>query len=149
MYRKGISALIMNPKNEFLLVNLISFEEKYYAIPGGGLEKNETLEDAAYREIKEELGIESSCLELIGTSSNPIKYKFLVPKIKEGKKYLGSERYFFAFRFTGSDDDIKLAEDEVRACKWVSVEDFDKYLLFDEQIKDTQEKIKEIFGDLY
>jgi ADP-ribose pyrophosphatase YjhB (NUDIX family) len=50
MYRKGVSALIINKNDEFLLVNLKSFEEKYFAIPGGGVEQGETLEDAVYRE---------------------------------------------------------------------------------------------------
>jgi len=147
MYRKGISALIVNEKNEFLLVNLISFEEKYYAIPGGGLEEGETLEKTSYREINEELGIEEEYLDLVGISSNPIKYNFIVPKIKEGKKYIGSERHFFAFRFNGSDEDIKLAQDEVRAYKWVHLSDLNKYLLFESQLDDTIEKIKELFGN--
>ena len=30
--------------------------------------------------------------------------------------------------------------------KWVSVKDFKDYLLFDGQLEDTIEKIKEIFG---
>ena len=51
MYRKGVSSLIINEKQEFLIVNLISFEEKYFAIPGGGSEINETLEETTYREI--------------------------------------------------------------------------------------------------
>ncbi len=149
MYRKGVSALIVNKKNEFLLVNLISFEEKYYAIPGGGIEANETLEEAVYREIKEELGIVSSSLEKIGSSAHSLSIRFKVPKIdKEGKEYFGSERYFFAFRFTGLDKEIKLAEDEVRAYKWVPYSDLNKYLLFEDQLTDTIEKIKEIFGDL-
>lgn len=149
MYRKGISALIVNPKKEFLLVNLVSFEERFFAIPGGGLEKGEELEEAAYREIKEELGIESSSLEKIGVSNHPLIFTFKTPKINsEGKEYLGSERHFFAFKFIGTDDDIHLAENEVRAYKWVPFSDLGKYLLFDNQLSDTTEKIKEIFGDL-
>jgi len=149
MYRKGISALIANENNEFLIVNLISFEEKYYAIPGGGLEEDETLEEAAYREIKEELDINNDNLELIGESSSPLKTTFITPKIdKRGNECVGSERHFFAFRFKGSDGDIKLAEDEVRFYKWVSVSDLDKYLLFDNQLEDTVEKIEELFKDL-
>ncbi len=80
MYRKGVSALIANSKNEFLLVNLMSFEEKYFAIPGGGVEVGETLEEAAYREIKEELGIETSLLEQVGRSSHPLQVTFKTPK---------------------------------------------------------------------
>lgn len=149
MYRKGISALIVNTKNEFLLVNLVSFEDRFFAIPGGGVEKNETLEDAAYREIKEELGIDSGSLEKVGTSNNPLLFTFKVPKVNsEGKEYVGSERHFFAFRFIGSDNEIHLAENEVRAYKWVPFSELGTYLLFDNQLTDTTEKIKEIFGDL-
>jgi putative (di)nucleoside polyphosphate hydrolase len=150
MYRKGISVLIVNTKNEFLLVNLVSFEERYYAIPGGGIEIGETLKDAAYREIKEELYIDATSLELVGESTNSLKTTFKSPKIdKQGKEYIGSERYFFAFRFKGSDDEIQLAKDEVRAYRWVSFSDLDQFLLFDNQLQDTVEKIKELFGNLF
>lgn len=43
MYRKGAAALIVNNKSEFLLVNLESFREIYFAIPGGGAEEGESL----------------------------------------------------------------------------------------------------------
>lgn len=54
MYRTGTSALIINKEEKLLLVNLESFEERFFAIPGGGLDEGEALEEAAYREIKEE-----------------------------------------------------------------------------------------------
>jgi mutator protein MutT len=36
----------------------------YYIVPGGGVEENETIEQALHREIKEELGIEIAIGEL-------------------------------------------------------------------------------------
>ncbi len=74
MYRKGVAALIINNKQEFLLVNLLSFEEKYFAIPGGGSDPNESIEETVYREIKEELGIDKELLELVGKSENPLQF---------------------------------------------------------------------------
>ncbi len=146
MYRKGVSALIINEYNEFLLVNLVSFEDKYFAIPGGGLEAGENTEQAVYREIREELGIEKASLQLVGVSDEPLVFTFKEIKLnRDGKEYIGSERYFFGFRFTGNDDDIKLQEGEVRAYKWVSFFGLKDYLLFDTQLEDTVEKIVEIF----
>lgn len=49
-----VKALIINSKNEIML----GYSNKTYQFPGGHLEKNETLEDALIREIKEETGIE-------------------------------------------------------------------------------------------
>ncbi len=146
MYRKGVSALIVNSRQEFLLVNLNSFEEKYFAIPGGGVEDGESLQEAVYREIKEELGIDRDLLKLIGESKNPLFTTFKTPKMKDGVEYIGSERHFFGFRFVGSDQNIQLQPEEVRAYKWVSFSDLDKYLLFDNQFTDTVEKISEIFS---
>lgn len=146
MYRKGVSALIINNKEEFLLVNLNSFEEKYFAIPGGGIEDGETLEDSVYREINEELGIDKSLLEFIGEGKNPLLTTFKTPKIKDGIEYQGSERYFFGFRFIGNDNDIKLQLEEVRMYKWVSFTDLNKYLLFDNQLGNTVERIEDIFN---
>ena len=146
MYRKGVSAIIINKNNEFLLVNLKSFEDKYFAIPGGGVEQGEILEDVAYREINEELGIEKKSLQFVGQSNIPIKFKFKVIKmIRDGNNYEGSERYFFGFRFVGADDEIKPKDGEVRFYKWIPFVQLKDYLLFDEQLKDTQEKILELF----
>ena len=148
MYRKGVSALIINTSNEFLLVNLNSFEERFYAIPGGGGVEGESLEDAAYREIMEELGIKAESLELMGKDDTPLQFTFKTSKIKNGVEIIGSQRYFFGFKFIGDDSEIKLQEDEVRAYKWVSFAELDKFLLFDNQLAETSEKIFELFPQL-
>ena len=146
MYRKGVSALIINKDQEFLLVNLKSFEDKYFAIPGGGMEENETLEESVYREMQEELSINKESLEFVGKSNFPLKFKFKVIKINsQGKEYEGSERHFFGFKFIGDDSEIKLQESEVKAYKWVPFGKLNNYLLFDNQFEETLEKILEIF----
>ena len=147
MFRKGVSAIIINNKNEFLLVNLESFENKYFAIPGGGVEKEETLIDAAYRELDEELGIKPGLLQFVGQSNTTVKFKFKEIKMnRDGIEYEGSERYFFGFRFGGTNNEIKTKKEEVRSYKWVPFVQLKDYLLFDGQLKDTQEKIEEFFG---
>jgi len=146
MFRKGVSAIIINDENEFLLVNLKSFKDKYFAIPGGGIEQGETLEKAVYREISEELGIKQKSLQIVGQSDIPLRFKFKVIKLnRDGVKYEGSERYFFGFKFVGSESDIKVQEGEIRSYQWVSYENLKNYLLFDNQLVETEEKILEIF----
>ncbi len=145
-FRKGVSTLIINNKNEFLLVNLEAFITHFFAIPGGGLELKETLEDAVYREIEEELGITKNNLDLIGKSKESLQITFKLGKLnREGIEYDGMERHFFGFKFIGNDNEIKLQEGEIRSYKWVPYEDLKDYLLFDNQLEETSEKIKEIF----
>lgn len=146
LFRKGVSALIINNKNEFLLVNLESFKTHFFAIPGGGLEQKETLEEAGYREIEEELGIARQSLELIGVCKEPLQFRFKAKKLyRNDIEYDGSERHFFGFKFIGNESDIKLQEGEIRSYKWVSYENLKDYLLFDDQLAETAEKILELF----
>ena len=66
MYRKGVVAIILNQNNEILLVNLILFEKIFFAIPGGGIDVNETK------------------IEIIKESSFPIKFRFNInPLIRD------------------------------------------------------------------
>lgn len=147
MYRKGVSALIMNKKGEFLLVNLTSFKEEFFAIPGGGIENNETLEQAMYREIHEELGIEKESLVLVGQSDIPVTVTFKEISLnREGKEYRGFERYFFAFIFVGNIHEITINKDEVSSYQWASLENLKDYLLFENQLVETREKIRELFS---
>jgi len=145
LFRKGVSALIVNSKKEFLLVNLDSFKTHFFAIPGGGLEREETLKECIYREIREELGIGKQSLELVGLSKEPIQFRFKTKFNRDGVEYDGSERYFFGFKFIGEDSEIKTQEGEVRSYKWVSYKDLKDYLLFDNQLAETTEKILELF----
>lgn len=54
--------------------------QEYYAIPGGGLEENETLKENVIREIKEELNIDIEILGYLGHKEDytSITYFFIV-----------------------------------------------------------------------
>lgn len=148
MFRKGSAVIIINSDKEFLLVNLEAFEEKNFAIPGGGQDLNESLLECAYREIKEELNIEKAALEYINESTNPLKFYFRSPQVRDGVEYVGSERHYFGFKFIGENSGIIPMSGEVRSHKWVKYEDLKNYLLFEQQLEDTQIRIIEIFGEM-
>ncbi len=149
MFRQGVSGLIANSRKEFLVVNLVSFEPKFFTVPGGGVERGETLKEAVYRELEEELGIRPEQLELVGQSDIPVRFRFQVIKMNRGgQDYQGSERYFFGFRFSGKDSEIKPEPAEVRSYRWVSYPNLKNYLLFESQLEDTTDKLFEIFPDL-
>lgn len=59
----GATTLVFNDKNE-LLLNLRS-DSNDWGIPGGGKEINETLEECAIRELKEETNLDTKDLELV------------------------------------------------------------------------------------
>lgn len=150
MYRKGVSALVINDQEEFLLVNLESFEERYFAVPGGGVDEGESLEGAVYRELCEELTLPKESLVLIGKSDIPVRVTYKKIKLtREGKEYIGFDRYFFGFRFLRDMQSIQPKDGEVRTYKWVPYAKLGNYLLFDNQLDETSEKIHEIFKGVF
>ena len=71
----GATILVFN-ENKELLLNLRS-DTNNWGIPGGGKELNETLEECAIRELKEETNLNTSDLELVTIlSGNEYYYKY-------------------------------------------------------------------------
>lgn len=68
----GATILVLNNNNEVLL-NLRS-DTNDWGIPGGGKELNETLEECAIRELKEETNLDISNLELVTVLSGTEYY---------------------------------------------------------------------------
>ena len=69
MSTKGSSCVVINKKEEILLVLRQDF--RIWALPGGGLEPNETWEQAAVRETLEETGYEIEILQYVGEYWRP------------------------------------------------------------------------------
>ena len=57
MATKNRAVLILINDRKILLMYRFKNGEEYYVFPGGGVEENETLEQAAIREAKEETGL--------------------------------------------------------------------------------------------
>ncbi len=69
------TVLVFN-ENKELLLNLRS-DTNDWGIPGGGKELNETLEECAIRELKEETNLDTNDLELVTVlSGNEYYYKY-------------------------------------------------------------------------
>lgn len=62
----GVGAFILNENNDLLLLQRNKEPEKgFWAIPGGSVEFNETIEEAVIREIKEGTDIDIEVLRLL------------------------------------------------------------------------------------
>ena len=62
--RKAARAIVFNDNNEIAFQ--FASKHKYYKLPGGGLEKGETIEEALEREVLEESGCEINILDEVG-----------------------------------------------------------------------------------
>lgn len=66
---RGVAVLIKNHK--ILLIYRKSENQEFWVLPGGGVEKNEQIENAVVREVKEEASIDCNITKLIYTHIYP------------------------------------------------------------------------------
>ena len=79
----GCGALIINNKNEILLVRRTSKtanESSFWSLPGGSVDFGEKVVDAIKREIKEELGVEIELTKFLGYHISFLGQSFIFKK---------------------------------------------------------------------
>ncbi len=97
-----------------------------WQMPQGGIDDGETIEQAAFRELREEVGSDKA--EILHVYEKKLRYR-LPPRLIEklwDSKYGGQEQTWIAARFSGTDADINIAAHfpaEFRAWKWVALPD--------------------------
>lgn len=99
-----------------LMVKNIGEGSSYYTLPGGAVEKGETLEEAAIREVKEETGLD---VQLDGIFT--VSEAFFEDR--------GHHAIFFTFRgiIIGGEINISLPE-EIEEITWMNPQVAEKYI---------------------
>lgn len=67
----AVDCVVLNGDRVLLLKRAHEPFNGYWVLPGGHVERNETVEGAAVREMKEELGIDVEVEKLVGVFSDP------------------------------------------------------------------------------
>jgi 8-oxo-dGTP pyrophosphatase MutT (NUDIX family) len=108
----GVGALVINDKNEVLVVSernaLIPGSWK---LPGGYLERDENLEDAAIREVFEETHIETSLESLVSI------------RHAHGAGF-GCSDLYLVFALKPLSTEIKKCDREISECKWMPIDEY-------------------------
>jgi putative (di)nucleoside polyphosphate hydrolase len=147
-FRAGVGAIILNEDGKVLGLERKDIPNAWQ-MPQGGLEENETPEQAVKREIREETGIEERNLELIASTFGWLAYE--LPEEARGKKIgRGQVQRWFLFRFKGPDEAITLGDKkEFRGWKWVKMDELTSMVVaFKRPVyQDLAEYFKSYFED--
>ncbi|PKU25433.1 RNA pyrophosphohydrolase [Telmatospirillum siberiense] len=117
-YRPCVGLMLFNAQGLVFTAKRIDTDIDAWQMPQGGIDAGESPRQAAFREMKEEIGTDSA--EILGESADWLRYDLpadLVGKVWKGR-FRGQEQKWFALRFTGRDCDIDIRTEHPEFCDW-------------------------------
>tara|TARA_B100000586_G_C19930625_1_gene351201 strand:+ start:124 stop:615 length:492 start_codon:yes stop_codon:yes gene_type:complete len=121
--RNGVGIVLLNKENNVFVGKRIDNPANYWQMPQGGINENESILDAAKRELEEETGVNNDNIEIIKELNDWLIYELpnnLLGKIWKGK-YRGQKQKWFIMKFLGdaADINIKTQHPEFSEWKWI------------------------------
>ena len=123
-YRPCVGIALFNDDNHVFVGERID-NPGAWQMPQGGIDEGESVEDAFFREMEEEIG--STLAEIIRVHDTPLRYELpphLLGKLWNGQ-YGGQEQTWVAARFMGLDSDINIhahRQPEFQAWQWTPLD---------------------------
>jgi 8-oxo-dGTP pyrophosphatase MutT (NUDIX family) len=105
--------LVLNDKNELLMI----FRRGYWDLPKGKLDKGETIEACAVREVKEETGLtDVTITKFIGLTNHQYFDRHI-------NKEVNKESHWYEMTVSGKQKLIPQTEEDITEIRWVKQKD--------------------------
>lgn len=117
--------MLIDAADRVFVARRIDTKESAWQMPQGGIDHGETAVEAAYRELKEEIGTDQA--DLLAESRDWFTYDLppeIAARIWKGR-YRGQCQKWFLMRHVGAESDIDLATShpEFDAWRWVHADE--------------------------
>jgi putative (di)nucleoside polyphosphate hydrolase len=122
-FRPNVGIVLANTKGQVLWARRIG--QDAWQFPQGGISENEQLEDALYRELHEEIGLQQEDVEIVTSTSKWLKYRLPRKYIRTGKPpvCIGQKQKWFLLRLLSEDSCVSVSQaavPEFDDWRWVS-----------------------------
>ncbi|WP_010139094.1 RNA pyrophosphohydrolase [Oceanicola sp. S124] len=119
-YRPCVGVVLVNADGHVFTGQRLDSDVPAWQMPQGGIDKGETPEVAALRELWEETGVQASMVTVEAETEEWIPYDLpdhLLGKVWGGK-YRGQEQKWVLMRFHGTDADVNIATPHPEFSEW-------------------------------
>ncbi len=121
-FRHNVGIILCNHERKVLWARRIG--QQAWQFPQGGIQPGETPEQALYRELKEEIGLEPEHVSIIGSTRGWLRYRLPKHMIRHGRRpvCIGQKQIWYILRLLGDDSDIRLdlsQKPEFDGWRWV------------------------------
>ena len=122
-FRPNVGIVICNRNGQVLWAR--RFGQHSWQFPQGGVDEGETPEQAMFRELYEEIGLQPGDVTILATSRNWLKYRLPKRLIRwdSSPVCIGQKQKWFLLRLTGDEGHVRLDHTEAPEFdhwRWVS-----------------------------
>jgi putative (di)nucleoside polyphosphate hydrolase len=122
-YRPNVGIVLCNEEGEVFWARRCG--QDAWQFPQGGIQKNESPVDAMYRELHEEVGLEAAHVEILGQTSDWLRYSIPDHLLRKNSLPLciGQKQIWFSLKLIGSESDFNLSSSknpEFDDWRWVN-----------------------------
>lgn len=118
-FRANVGIILMRDSGELFLGGRPG--GRGWQFPQGGVLKGEKPEQALYRELGEEIGLESRDVELVGSTRSWLRYRLPKRYVRKGTTpvCIGQKQRWFLLRFTGDEQRFRFdSTDQPEFDRW-------------------------------
>lgn len=105
-YRPNVGIVLCNERGQVFWARRCGRDG--WQFPQGGIRAHETPEQAMFRELQEEVGLESHLVEMLGRTSDWLRYDIPGEYLRRSGAFRGQKQVWFLLRLLGRDDDVRL-----------------------------------------
>lgn len=107
-YRANVGIILCNSDGRLFWAKRI--RQRSWQFPQGGIRRDETPEEAMFRELAEEVGLQPEHVEILGSTKGWLRYRLPKRLIRRQSKPLciGQKQVWFLLRMRGKETDVKL-----------------------------------------
>ncbi len=121
-FRPNVGIIVSGADGRLLWAKRIN--QNAWQFPQGGINRGEKPRDALFRELHEELGLESRDVEIIGVTAGWLRYRLPSRYLRKarGRLCIGQKQKWFALRLTAPESAVRFdatAKPEFDGWRWV------------------------------
>lgn len=106
-YRPNVGIILTSASSQVLWAKRAG--QDAWQFPQGGIKNGETPEEAMFRELNEELGLEPAHVQILGVTRDWLSYRLPQRYIRQrrGRTCIGQKQKWFVLRLTGAESLVR------------------------------------------